>query len=294
LLKLYKVHNTDITEYQLLRHNHHHPSTTYANVPYISQITSDDPDLYPVDTYYTKYGISLRGITPNHTPVQQHTTHCTSLQQEFLSLPQSLWAICGTISFPADNGTQLIQSAATYSNTIFGASVASLKENRATHAWVLTTGCITDLCNPNISITGHGIVDGFLSNLSSTREELHGIRALSIMASLLADFHSFKGNIKTVCNNQAVINKCGNLSTGQLKNHWETNFDLYFTQQHYKGTLSTEWVRGHADKSPWFTPNDLILQNLSREEIFNIWSDKIAKHSWNQGAVECLTLTHHP
>lgn len=114
------------------------------------------------------------------------------------------------------------------------------------------------------------------------------------MASLLADFHSFKGNIKTVCNNQAVINKCGNLSTGQLKNHWETNFDLYFTQQHYKGTLSTEWVRGHADKSPWFTPIDLILQNLSREEIFNIWSDKIAKHSWNQGAVECLTLTHHP
>jgi hypothetical protein len=34
------------------------------------------------------------------------------------------------------------------------------------------------------------------------------------------------------------------------------------------------------DKKPWSTIADLEKQNLSRDEIYNVWVDKIANEEW--------------
>jgi hypothetical protein len=36
----------------------------------------------------------------------------------------------------------------------------------------------------------------------------------------------------------------------------------------------------YADKSPWESVDDLILQHLLRDEIFNVWCDQLADHAW--------------
>jgi len=51
----------------------------------------------------------------------------------------------------------------------------------------------------------------------------------------------------------------------------------------YTHPLLLSWVRGHADKRPWKTLNDLKNQQLSRDEIYNIWCDSLAQRQWSNG-----------
>jgi hypothetical protein len=44
--------------------------------------------------------------------------------------------------------------------------------------------------------------------------------------------------------------------------------------------MQLEWVCSHTDKTPWESVDDLILQRLSRDEIFNVWCNKLAEHAW--------------
>jgi hypothetical protein len=87
-----------------------------------------------------------------------------------------------------------------------------------------------DLNDPDLTISGHGHVDGYIPNMSSGQGELHSITELSIIANFLSEFHSFDGSIKAVCDNQAVINKCHSLSTHNLQRHHDPNFDVYIMQ----------------------------------------------------------------
>jgi len=47
--------------------------------------------------------------------------------------------------------------------------------------------------------------------------------------------------------------------------------------------ITFEWVKGHSDKQPWNSIEDLIQQNLSKEEIYNIWCHKFAQSTWELG-----------
>jgi len=142
-----------------------------------------------------------------------------------------------------------------------------------------------DLNDPDLTISGHGHVDGYIPNMSSGQGELHSITELSIIANFLSEFHSFDGSIKAVCDNQAVINKCHSLSTHNLQRHHDPNFDVYIMQNHYRKAsgMSLDWVKGHVEKFPRETPTDLILQKLSQDEIYNIWCDRLAQQAWDKG-----------
>jgi hypothetical protein len=48
--------------------------------------------------------------------------------------------------------------------------------------------------------------------------------------------------------------------------------------------ISYQWVKGHSDTEQWCTIADLQSQQLSRDQIYNIWCDKMAKQSWTIGS----------
>jgi hypothetical protein len=95
------------------------------------------------------------------TPVYPITPHAPTLQSTFESLDSSLQRICGKITFPKDNGHALIKKIDTSSNILFGSSNASLKFQKSTRAWILSSGDSDDIENPLLHITGSGPVDSY-------------------------------------------------------------------------------------------------------------------------------------
>jgi hypothetical protein len=69
-------------------------------------------------------------------------------------------------------------------NNIFAASDASVKNKKAAHAWILSTGKVTDIMDPLLNLHGYGPVHGPSQSLSSTRGELQGITAITIISIL--------------------------------------------------------------------------------------------------------------
>jgi len=55
-----------------------------------------------------------------------------------------------------------------------------------------------------------------------------------------------------------------------------------------------EWVKGHSDSAPWKNIQDLILQQLSRDKIFNIWCDRMADNEWTTGSAPCINQKTTP
>jgi hypothetical protein len=69
-------------------------------------------------------------------------------------MPIGLQHMCKTKSFLPDGGTYLDQQISKPA-TINGASAASLKDDKATHAWILSAGTMSsDISNPNLCIHG--------------------------------------------------------------------------------------------------------------------------------------------
>lgn len=247
---LYKLDSTDLLEYRLVRRTRWHSRVSHITVPYISNISPLDPNLIPVDVFHTKQGFSTCGWAKSHTTPIPSDIEGQTLRAYFSSLPMAIQQICGTITFPTDNGVQMVSKCRRNNNKVFGASDASFQQGSTTHAWVILSGEISDLETPNMTISGCGAVDGYPIHMSSGRGELHGITVLSIMTDVLYNFHSFTGAMTAVCDNQGVIKKCDNPSTNNLWRQRETNNDLYITQQYYKRwtNMKLEWVKGHTDK----------------------------------------------
>jgi hypothetical protein len=44
--------------------------------------------------------------------------------------------------------------------------------------------------------------------------------------------------------------------------------------------INYTWVKGHVDKEPWESIVDLRHQRFSRDEIYNIWVDRMANQEW--------------
>jgi len=47
--------------------------------------------------------------------------------------------------------------------------------------------------------------------------------------------------------------------------------------------MKLEWIHSHADKTPWETVDDLLLQRLSRDKVLNVWRDRAAEQVWGKG-----------
>jgi len=276
-----KYMDDDVAEYHLAPCPCGHRSTvTYTNVPYSSTLHPDDPDLIPVDVFCTKDGLSVCGHATPPPIIATHPNPSNTLSSVFSRLPQSLKTICGSVHFPPDDGIQLLQGCQANGNHLFCASNASYRNGRATHAWLVSTRKATDLEHPNLTIRGGGHVDGYSPHMSSSRGELHSLTALSIMTDLFCHHSQFNGTITAICDNQGIIKKCDTPKSMSLHRQRDPNINLLLNKQFYrkKNHLKLEWVRSHTDKEPWTTVDDLLLQKLSRDEIFNVWVHKLAKH----------------
>jgi len=127
------------------------------------------------------------------------------------------------VNFPPDNGASLIQAIQQWSNILYAASDASLKDGQSTHAWLLSMGQISNIEDNTLTIYSSSPVDGF-SHLSSARAELHGIMAISIIAKPFLSFYSSSAKIITYCNNKGMINKCNTLTINSLQKNRETHW----------------------------------------------------------------------
>jgi hypothetical protein len=140
---------------------------------------------------------------PNSPP-----DHPTTLQEAYQSLPLALKQICGSVTFPADNGEKLLGTISSSNNTLSSASNASVKDGRAAHAWIISSANINDISNCNMHITGSGPVDGLPPFISSSRAELTGITAIAIITRNFLEFRFYTACIHTYCDNQGIIKKC--------------------------------------------------------------------------------------
>lgn len=174
------------------------------NVPYQCSLTFNNDDFSPVETCTNPSGISIVGCwfhPTNNTAVQPPKT----LMGMFNDLHPSLKQICGDIEIPPDDGAFLFSTGVANNNCLFGASDASLKDNLATHAWILSSGAVTDIEDPMMNISGAGPVHSLPYFLSSSRGELQGLAALSIIARLFMEFHADKFKISST----GIINFLG-------------------------------------------------------------------------------------
>jgi len=135
-------------------------------------------------------------------------------------------------------------------STLFDASDASFKEGRASHAWILPSGDVKDIADEDLHIYGHGSVNSYAMDMSSGRGELAGITAMSIMAQLFLNFLTSRAAVEAVCDKSMCIS---------IFQPTTKNMDLYITQQKILDStqIKLTWVKGHFDKIPWKSLNDL-------------------------------------
>jgi len=99
--------------------------------------------------------------------------------------------------------------------------------DRATHAWILSTGKISDIEDPLMNISGSGPVHGQHRSLLSMSGKIQGITALTIMASLLSKHSECRCKLSAVCDSKRAISKCAGKNFNSLRSHCEANMDFF-------------------------------------------------------------------
>jgi hypothetical protein len=196
-----------------------HPHPCLTTLKYITDQPFTPSHVIPMDAEYTREGIKLVGESninchkylPSNTPL--------SLIEHFHTLDPALRRICGSVMFPPDDGGTTISEMQSNGNTLFGSSDASIKHQSTTHACTLSSGKITDLLNPMKFISGQGPIDGCPSSISSTRGEIQGQTALTIMLDLLLLHHSSNTRISLICDNKGSIKHCSTPLKASLRHH---------------------------------------------------------------------------
>lgn len=134
--------------------------------------------------------------------------------------------------------------------------------------------------DPTMQLSGCGPVDGFCSDLSSSRGEIHGQTALGIMSkNLLTAREQPNMAILFYGDNEGVQRKCQALSLNKLCDHRQPNHDLYLEYHNAARSLNKKikWVKGHQDGgTKWKNIQDLKHLKLTPAAYLNIWCDNIA------------------
>jgi len=280
---LYLLNDGELMTFKLNKSPRSRLKATYITVPYQCELSFNQSDFIPVDIHVNNRGISVLGKFP--TFHQDTSTSSSSFKEVIVSLPPSLKRICGCITLPPDDGAKLISSIETSNKTIIACSDASLKNNRAAHAWIISTGDINDITDPFMHISGSGPVDRLPQFLSLVRADLTGLTALTIILKLYREFYISRAKVNILCDNQGMLKKCEHIPFHRLRFHREKNVDLLLSHRQFSSNVPVtySWGRGHADKVPWDSIEDLQYQQLSWDEIYNIWVDKMANVEWSTG-----------
>jgi len=149
---------------------------TYKYVPYICELTFLPTEFCPVDVIQHKLDLSIVGHFSIPHILDSITCPPETLQEAFEWLPHAVRQICGSVHFPSNNGASILQSIQQLPHPVlYGTSDASLKSQRSTHAWIISSGQIDDIMDPERNISGAGPVNGLSPYLSSSRAELTGL-----------------------------------------------------------------------------------------------------------------------
>jgi hypothetical protein len=111
--------------------------------------------------------------------------------------------------------------------------------------------------------------------------------AILIISQLLLHFHNTTRKVEIICNNMGMVKRCPNVSFSSLRSNCTPNTDQFITQHEILSKISTsyQWVKSHSDKAEWETIVDLENQKLMRDEIFNVWCDRLAAAECNSGSI---------
>jgi hypothetical protein len=170
-----------------------------------SEITTT---LQPVEVTHNKKPIQIlcKSNINSHGNTQQ-TTPAESIQTLCDLLPTAIKRLCGKVHLPLDGGSKLIHHIKETNANLKGASDATLITPNCSHAWIISTGEIEHKDDPNMHISGSGMVDG--ADLSSTRGEIQGRTTVAIMANTFLKANiSIELPITLLCDNQGVQRKC--------------------------------------------------------------------------------------
>jgi hypothetical protein len=128
-MKLFQFKDGEALEFKLGKS---HLTPSFTNAPYITSISTDDLNLYPMDTTCTSYGIKIADGTKinSHTPERRGDNLFHSLHEAFHQLDAAFQELCGPVYFPPDGGVLLLSLIHQKDNIIYGASDASLKGER--------------------------------------------------------------------------------------------------------------------------------------------------------------------
>ena len=50
------------------------------------------------------------------------------------------------------------------------------------------------------------------------------------------------------------------------------------------GNLDLEWIKGHSENGKWNSLEELISQDLSSQQVYNVWCDHMANAEWETGS----------
>lgn len=117
-------------------------------MPYICDTPINDQQAIPVDVHFHSKGISIIGDWYYMPAPVSNSGQKLTLRETFDRLPIAIQQTCGRVVFPPNNGTTLLNDIATTSGTLFGASDASLKNHRSSHAWIISSGSTQDIEEP--------------------------------------------------------------------------------------------------------------------------------------------------
>jgi len=184
---------------------------------------------------------------------------------------------------PQDHGAALIAHVQSNNARLQCVSDASVINGQGRHAWMITSNSPKHITQPEMSISGHGVVGGHPCDMSSGRAELHGQTALAIMLNHLQRIHKI-GILpaKFICDNQGILQGCSQVNKHRIQHHRQANMDFYMEFWHQASSLDIqqEWVKGHQDKDvTWHTLQDLSDASLDHSAKLNIICDKIAVES---------------
>jgi hypothetical protein len=177
---------------------------SYLNIPYKCSVTFDENEFLPVDVHSHSKGWSVVGKWFTSQP--SIILPLRTLKEAFDNLHPSFKQICGKIQLPPDDGV-LLHSVSRDQQSLFGASDTSLKDDRASHAWILSSGKIHDISTPLLHISGSGSVHGAPQYLSSSRGELQGLTALTIATKVFSNHFNSYPKSTFICDNTGVQRK---------------------------------------------------------------------------------------
>jgi len=147
-IHLYQIVDDQITLFKLKVTLRSRYSAIYKNVPYICDNPITDQHVTPVDVHFHSKGISIIGDWYYMPAPVSNSGQKLTLRETFDRLPIAIQQTCGRVVFPPNNGTTLLNDIATTSGTLFGASDASLKNHRSSHAWIISSGSTQDIEEP--------------------------------------------------------------------------------------------------------------------------------------------------